>query len=651
MDMSMNQKAKYKLFFSAFFLLFLIPLNLKAQYSPEFELNKSRYPESNKVRLLDEVSIIVKLKNSAIEIQQSFVEEDLFLDESATYGSKKALSFSSFFELQSVEATSYEYKNGKYNPFKVENFVEKDELDDAFHDDSKSLNFIYPNLSIGGKTKLTYTEIVKNPRFLSPIYLGDFFPIQHKKVTLIADKNIKFRFQEFNTENYDVVFSQQAKRGDIIYTWELSDINKFKYESDIPSYARLLPHIVPIITSYTFEGKTVNLLNDVSDLYAWYYSMVKDLNKEDPDSDLVVLVNSLTKDEKTDIDKVKAIYYWTQKNIKYVAFEYALGGFIPREANDVFKKKYGDCKDNSSLLYEMLKIAGLEGKLTWIGTRTIPYSYRDVPTPIVDNHMILAIEINGQTYFLDATGRYLPLDMPSTFIQGKEALVSKSEMDFEIMTVPVMIPKTNMFKDRTTLHLNKNEIVGVTQTEISGYYKIDFFNQLESENTPLKTKEYYILKLRKGNNKFLIDEFSETNKYDYDKNFIINYTFKISDYAKKLNNEIFVNLNLNQDISHFKSKDDRQNDTEAKYKSYYDYETVLEIPEGYVVDYIPENFSMYNDYFDCEISYTTSSDSIIYKHQLEMKFLNLKPNQQKEVNKAIKTVEKNFKEIVVLKKH
>ncbi|WP_083993854.1 DUF3857 domain-containing protein [Gelidibacter algens] len=646
----MNQKAKFSLFFSAFILLLLIPINLKAQYSPEFELNKSRYPESNKVRLLDEVSISVKLKNNAIEIQQSFVEEDLFLDESATYGSKKALSFSSFFELQSVEATSYEFKNGKYNSYKVENFVEKDELDDAFHDDSKSLNFIYPNLSIGGKTKLSYTEIVKNPRFLSPIYFGDFFPIQHKKVTLTADKNIKFRFQEFNTENYDLIFSQEEKRGDIIYTWELKNINKLKYESNIPSYARLLPHIVPIITSYTSAGKTVNLLNDVSDLYGWYYSMVKDINKEASDTDLVALVNTLTKDQKTDIDKVKAIYYWTQKNIKYIAFEYALGGFIPREANDVFKKKYGDCKDNSSLLYEMLKIAGLEGKLTWIGTRTIPYSYNDVPTPIVDNHMILSINIDGQTYFLDATGRYLPLEMPSSFIQGKEALISKSETDFEIKTVPVMAPKTNMFKERTTLQLKGNEIVGKTQTEISGYFKIDFFNQLESENTAVKIKEYYTSKLRKGNNKFLIDEVTETNKYDYDKNLNIDYTFKISDYAKKLNDEIYFNLNLNQDISLFKSEDDRQNDTEAKYKSYYDYETVLEIPENYVVDYIPENFSVHNDYFDCAISYITSNNTIIYKHQLEMKFLNLKPEQQKEVNKAIKAVEKNFKEIVVLKK-
>ena len=103
--------------------------------------------------------------------------------------------------------------------------------------------------------------------------------------------------------------------------------------------------------------------------------MVENVNVEPANKELVSLVAKITADKKTDLEKVKAIYYWTQKNIKYIAFEYALGGFIPRESNEVFRKKYGDCKDNSSMLYRMLEIAGVKGHLTWIGTRSIPYTY------------------------------------------------------------------------------------------------------------------------------------------------------------------------------------------------------------------------------------------------------------------------------------
>lgn len=650
MEIFMNLNKKSIVTFLCIAFIVLLPKSALAQYTKEFDLIKNKYPDSQIVRLLEDVKISVQLKNGELEIKQSFIEEDLYLDESATYGSKRNLKFSSFFELESVEASSYEYKDGKYKTYKVEEFLEKDEMEGSFHDDSKSLNFIYSNLSTGSKTKLEYTEVVKNPRFLSPIYFGDFYPIKEKKVTLVADKDIKFRFQEFNTEDYNIKFTKEEKRGDIIYTWEILDVDKHKYESNVPSYSKVLPHIIPIIISYKSNNQNVNLLNDVSGLYEWYYSMVKDINLSEPDANLVSLVNELTKDKTTDLEKARAIYYWTQKNIKYIAFEYALGGFIPREANDVYKKKYGDCKDNSSILYEMLKIAGLEGNLTWIGTRSIAYTYTDVPTPIVDNHMILSMEIDNKTYFLDATGRYLPIEMPSSFIQGKEALVSNGEAKFVIKDVPVVDAKISAFKEVTTLHLEDARLLGTTKAEISGYYKIDFFNQLEDANTPAKIKEYYNYKMRKGNNKFLIDALTETNKYDYDKDLIIDYTFNINDYAKLLGDEIYINLNLRKDETDFKFEDDRENDIEVTYKSFYDYVTTLEVPVGYIVDYLPKDVSLSNEFMDSKITYETIDNTIVYKHQLEMNFLTLNPKQQQTVSDAIKVVEKSFKETVVLKK-
>lgn len=622
-----------------------------AQYTEEFILLKSKYPEASFIRLNDEIEISVKLKNDELEIKQIFLEEDLFLDESATYASKKSIDFSSFFELASVEATSYQYRDGKYRAFEVEDFIEKDEMDNSFHDDTKSLNFIYPNLEEGGKTKLEYTEVVKNPRFLSPIYFGNFYPIKNKKVTLIADEEISFRFQEFNTEGYKISFKEEKKRGSKIYTWEIKDVDEVKYESRVPTYKKVLPHIVPIITSYKTKDKEVMVLNDVSDLYDWYYSMVKDVNQQPTDLSLVSLVEDITKDCKTNIDKVRAIYYWTQQNIKYIDFEYALGGFIPREANDVFNKKYGDCKDNSSILYEMLKVAGLKGHLTWIGTRTIPYSYNELPTPMVDNHMILAYKENNKTYFLDATGRYLPLEIPSSFIQGKEALIGDGDGKFSIEVVPVMEPKVNSYIEKSSLNLNGDQLVGKAETLLSGYYKIDFFNQLESKNSEKELKEHYTRKLQKGSNKFLIDNFSETNKFSYDEDFKINFDFNINDYAKQLGNEIYVNLNLNREVSFFRSEEDRENEIEVKYKSYYVFENVLEVPENYTVDYLPENFELDNDFFGCKISYIKEGNKVYYVHELTMNFLTLTAEEQKLVNTAIKKVEKQYKETVVLKKN
>ena len=118
----------------------------------------------------------------------------------------------------------------------------------------------------------------------------------------------------------------------------------------------------------------------------------------------------------------------------------------PEKPTRVFVKKYGDCKDNSSILFKMLEIAGIQGNLTWIGTREIPYAYSEMPTPLADNHMILSYEFEGRTYYLDATGRNKPIELPTSFIQGKEALVGNGRDNYKIKQVPVVEAEKNKFR-------------------------------------------------------------------------------------------------------------------------------------------------------------------------------------------------------------
>ncbi|GAA3600126.1 DUF3857 domain-containing protein [Flavivirga amylovorans] len=632
-------------------IVFAIGFTAFSQESKEYNLYKKLYPNAKSVKLNQSRLVTIKLDAGKIDITQEFIEEDLYLDESANYNSKKSLKFSSFFELDKVEASSFMFSDGKYKEIEVTDFKEKDEIDNSFYDDTKSLNFIFPNLKKGSKSVLKYSENIKNPRFLSPFYFGDFSPIINNKVTIVVDKNIDMSFKAFNTDTLNIDFKKIEKRNITIYTWELKNIDEYEYESNTPTYKKILPHIVPIITSYKSNNINTDLAKSVSNLYAWYYSLVKDINKEDVDENLVKLVEELIADKPNDLEKVKAIYYWTQKNIKYIAFEYALGGFIPRQANDIFQKKYGDCKDNSSILYKMLDIAGLKGDLTWIGTRSIPYNYKDVPTPIVDNHMILSYTNKDDiTYFLDATGRYVSIDYPTSFIQGKEALIANGASDFIIKKVPIVPAKNNAVIDNSIINIVGEDLIGKSKVEISGYNKMDAFHYLEDATTEEKIKAFYNTELQKGSNKFLIKSFTETNKYDYEKNLIVDYDFTINSYAKKLGDEIYVNLNLIKDLSSYKTKKDRKHDIEYDHTNYYSYTTTLNIPEGYAIDYVPENVSFSNDYLSSTINYTVNNNTITYNHTYSLDFISLNLDQQKEVNAVIKKTEKAFKEVIVLKK-
>ena len=632
-----------------FCLIFLLFISWSL-ISQDLEKYKKQYPNDDIVRLQQETIINIKLNNGEFTIHKEVFEEDLYLSNSANYNSKRSISYSTFFDLDKIEASSFSKQDGKYVENKVVDFNEKNNLNDSFYDDSKEVGFIYPKLAKGSKTNIKLTYNIKNPRFLSAFYFGDFYPIINNKVTIIADKNIELTFKPFQLNNgAKITFKKKKKGENYVYTWSAKNTEKFEIESNAPNYKTILPHIIPIITSYQQDGKTMKLLDGVKGLYSWYYSLVENINKEETDPALTTLVEELTREKESDIEKVKAIYYWTQQNIKYIAFEYALGGFIPREANEVFQKKYGDCKDNSSILFKMLEIAGLQGNLTWIGTRKIPYTYEEVPSPAVDNHMILSYENKNNTYYLDATGRYIQIEYPSSFIQGKEALIANGN-NFKVKKIPIVPAHLNKVVDTTYIQISNRDIIGTSNSTFSGYIKNNLFYNLENTRKEADVKELYNKRFLKGSNKFLIKSYKEENKFSYDKDFSVSYNFSIQDYVQNIGSEIFINPHFNKIVSFVKTKEDRKYDIEFEYKRQFSHTNIIEIPDGYEVSYIPTSVSFTNNLISINLSYSTDKNKVVCKQNVVFNFIKLNKEQQQKVNTFVEKTEKASKEIIILKK-
>ena len=62
---------------------------------------------------------------------------------------------------------------------------------------------------------------------------------------------------------------------------------------------------------------------------------------------------------KTDFyDKTEAIAEFVQKQVRYVAIEVGIGGYQPHAAGDIFRNRYGDCKDKATLCRAMLSAVG-----------------------------------------------------------------------------------------------------------------------------------------------------------------------------------------------------------------------------------------------------------------------------------------------------
>ena len=168
---------------------------------------------------------------------------------------------------------------------------------------------------------------------------------------------LEFSYINANDKLYQPVITE-SKKGKR-YKWEMQNIPAFEYDDNAPNLTYYTPHIIPRIASYEKNGETIKVLETLDDLYNWYYSLVENTDKSATD-EIKKIVDSLKAGSDSDFELISNIYYWAQDNIRYVAFEEGMQGFIPDHAGNVCVKRYGDCKGITSLLYTMLRYAGID---------------------------------------------------------------------------------------------------------------------------------------------------------------------------------------------------------------------------------------------------------------------------------------------------
>ncbi len=647
-------KTFYGLNFSlTVFCFLLLTANLFAQ-TPNKEAIQKEFPDAKAVFLEQSETLKIEYDANKWNIQRHFSEDMFYLENVGQMYGGKSIYYTSFEEINDLKAhTKVPYKKGKktlYNQVPVENIETKDVMmGGIFYSDHKEKQFVFPAVQEGAITSVSYYEETDEPRLLGPFFFSSYIPVLSSNFTVSVPENVEITYKVMGEKTDNIKFSEQKKNGMTHYTWTAKNLPKLEREANAPSTSYYAPHVVVYIKSGTYADETEEVITDVAGLYKWYHYLVTQTD-DGEEEELKQVVADLMDGTETKEEKVKKIFQWVQGNIKYVAFEDGLGGFIPRGAGDVCTKKYGDCKDMSNILVKMLDIAGLEAYHTWIGSRDKPYSYYDVPTPIADNHMIAAIELNGEIVFLDATGEYLPFGSPTSMIQGKEALIGMGKDKFKIIKVPIVPKEDNAFTEKVELNIEGKDLNGVATAEYLGYKKIFAeYARLRAESNDQGDK-FFDAYLQKGTNKFEITNIEETGFYSRNKNIDLKYDFKIPDYVKKAGSKMYVNLNLNrkysdQDIDLEKRKLDKERD--FKHIEYATYQ--LNIPEGYVVDYVPEASKYEDEEFGFEIRYEQTDDAIILHYKAYMNHLMLKKDKFEAWNEMIKTISEAYQEVIVLK--
>ena len=548
-----------------------------------------------------------------------------------------------FYDSESSIATfAIKYRNDKTASFYVKDEFYKD--NDLFYNDAK-VKYMTVDFPVQGYTY--HYEVEKkyeDVKYFTVLYFNDEYPVLKKTMTFGIPNWLEIELKEFNFEGYRINKSSR-KDGEMTYiTYTMDDVPAVYKEEDAPGRSYTYPHIMVLAKSYTKDGNQTTLFKTSDDLYKWYKSLIGMMG--DDTSVMKSKVAELTAKAKTDEEKIKNIYYWVQDNIRYIAFEDGIAGFKPDESNHVFEKRYGDCKGMANLIKQMLKLAGFDARLCWIGTKHLAYDYK-TPSLAVDNHMICALLYKGKKYFLDGTEKFNSFGEYAERIQNKEVMIEDGDK-YLIEKIPATNSDANKELFKATLSIENEHLIGACNHNYIGESRAQFLNIYNSFETN-KKKERLEGYLSKQDKNILVSEIKTTDFQNRDTKLNIDYKIDIANKVSSFDNEMYIDLEFMNEYKGFALKD-RKIDYEMDYKTTYDSQINLKIPEGYKVTRLPSNLSIKETNFDINITFEKTDKEIIYKKSFIFKNGCIKATEMDKWNDFNKQLVENYNQQITISK-
>lgn len=555
-----------------------------------FLLNGSLAFSQDLVVLNKTIDLNIDVKGGEFSIKEEHTEVKEILSDH-NLGLTEYIYYSALNDLIKFNAkTTFTSSKGKEKTFPVKHW-ETTSLDQrgTFFTGDEMVTFNYPNTVKGARCTVNYKTEIKEPQFVSNYILGNVYPMKALTIRITFPKHIDVHLELRKTDSLDLDYHSEIIDDIEIHTYTIKNIPEYADIEKLKSYLYVCPQLLVRIKSYKTKAGQVNVGNSVEDLYTWYASLIHKIPVTDSDElrrNLQDKVKNLIQPFNSDSKKVEAIYNWVQKNIKYIAFEDGMNGFIPRNAYQIFDNRYGDCKDMANLIKTMLEYAEIPAYLTWIGTRKKPYTYNDVPSVYTDDHMICTVKLDGDYVFLDGTNSYLPFKNFPEFIQGKQALVGLSDTEFDLVNVPISDHKYTTRRDSLKLTLNQNLLTGKVNTQLSGYMN-ESLQQLIDLGKSVGKDDFYLRYLKIGNKGCAV----ENTVLDRDPNLSeieVNSTFE--NYIIDSKSKLYIVPTITDFYSPLAVRNlkERHVDLHEDHKYNHKVITQIDIPKGYQLKQLPK---------------------------------------------------------------
>jgi transglutaminase-like putative cysteine protease len=307
-----------------------------------------------------------------------------------------------------------------------------------------------PGLSVGDVVHSVERDTIKRPFIDGEYAEGNVFEyegfIRHitYEVHAPADRPLKRIALRDEVSGTVTSSTQPGANNAIVYRWEVNNVPRMFDEPSMPPYEEVLQRLF------------VSTMPDWATVSKWYWNLSQShLDAITPE--MKQKVQELVAGATTDMDKIKALFYFVSNKIRYMGItpEKDRPGFEPHDVSITFDKKYGVCRDKAALLVSMLRLAGLNAYPVLVSVGT--HKDAEVPDPFF-NHVIAGVELEkGQIILMDPTDENTRELLPASD-RNQSYLVCRAEGD-NIRLSPIQSPDENMMRIKTTGVLSAGGII------------------------------------------------------------------------------------------------------------------------------------------------------------------------------------------------
>jgi Domain of Unknown Function with PDB structure (DUF3857)/Transglutaminase-like superfamily len=445
------------------------------------------------------------------------------------------------------------------------------------------------------------------------------------------------------------------------WRWEMKDVPAIDLDEVLlkPSEYSLAGRMT---VHYAGPGIASPTAGNWQSIGEWYQTLSKDRLVATPE--IAAKAQELTANKTDFYDKTEAIGEFVQQQVRYFVIEMGIGGNQPHFAGDIFRNRYGDCKDKATLLSAMLSTVGVHSTLVLVDDRR-GFVDPDAPS-ILGDHMIAAIEIpkgytspklrsvitakNGRQYLIfDPTWKKTAFGQLEHNLQGGYGVLIEGE-DSQLIQFPLLSPSLN------TIHRTAS-----FQLQPDGSLKGDVvekrFGDLSEDSRYLYTmadakmqSRYLDHLLGEDFASFTVSNFKVQNAELLNKDLTTSYSLTAEGFAKTMGPLLMVRPRIlgseNLHADHKPRKVPINLDETMQEKDDY----AIELPAGYAVDELPDPIKLDLGFASYESSSIVKDNVLHYTRTYTVREVTLPADRYNDVQKLAGIIAADEQSSAVLKK-